>query len=324
MNPVRRWFVELSSRRRLVVGVAAIVIGVLAVVQTVQSTFGGPTPSGPSSSSLATSKNGLAAYASLLARAGMPVTQRRLPLGDGLPVTPAAALFVLGTPELDDRESAAVQRFVDDGGLLVAGGVESTLWTNRIFSLDLESVPLASDGSKGATLADAQSTARRITTPTGTGFDPEHLPVGSVALALSGDIPVAVRVPDGSGSLVLLSDVSMLDNSQLAQVDNAAFGLGLTGGRPVVFAESVHGFGPRGGLRGLPERWRWALGFVLAATLAWMVSRARRNGPPEVPVRDLPPARREYVDALGVTLARVRRRGGSTGTVPDPREDTDR
>ena len=324
MNPVRRWFLELSPGRRLVVGAASVVLGVLVLVQAVQSTVGGSAPSGPSSSSLATSKNGLAAYASLLARSGSAVTQRRLPLGDGLPVTPGAALFVLGAPELDDRESAAVRRFVDDGGQLIAGGVESTLWINRIFSLEMESVPLASNGSKGASLVDAGSPARRISTPSGIGFDPEHLPVGSVALALSADIPVAVSLPERSGSLVLLSDVSMLDNSQLAQRDNAAFGLGLPDGRPVVFAESVHGFGPRGGLRGLPERWRWSLGFMLAATLAWMLSRARRNGPPEVPVRDLPPARREYVDALGVTLARVRRRGGSTGTVPDPREDTDR
>ena len=323
MNGIRRWFLALPPIRRLAMGSAAVMVGALLVVQMTQSAFGGRAPSGPTSSSLATSESGLAGYASLLGRSGTAVTQRRLSLGDGRPVSPGATLFVLGASELGDRDSAAVQRFVEDGGQLVAGGTESTLWLNRLFDLQLEGAPVASP-KDGADVTDSAFSSRHITTPRGEGFDPDRLPVGSLALALAGNVPVAVRIPSGNGFLVVLSDPRLLDNSELARSDNASFGIELVGGRAAVFAESVHGFGPRGGLRGLPERWRWSLAFMLAATLAWMISRARRNGPPEVPVRDLPPARREYVDALGVTLARARRRGGSTGTVPVSEEDTDR
>ncbi|MDP9335811.1 MAG: hypothetical protein M3Q30_21240, partial [Actinomycetota bacterium] len=117
----------------------------------------------------------------------------------------------------------------------------------------------------------------------------------------------------GRGEMYFLADVSPLENAFLATGDNAAFGLALAGdaGRPVVFAEGVHGYGASRGLAAIPDRWKVALILVALAALAFVWSRARRFGPPDQSRRDLPPARAEYVHALSVSLERTRDHAGA-------------
>jgi hypothetical protein len=114
-----------------------------------------------------------------------------------------------------------------------------------------------------------------------------------------------VQVGVGSGQVVALADASILHNRHLDDADNAALAVSLVGqGRAVVFDEASHGYGA--GASGLPGRW---VRFLIAATLAvlvWMWTEAKRLGPPEDVARPLPPARREYVDALAVSLSRTR------------------
>jgi hypothetical protein len=108
--------------------------------------------------------------------------------------------------------------------------------------------------------------------------------------------------------VLLLARSSPLQNRLLGRADNAALGLALAGeaGRPVVFVETVHGYGLASGLAAIPDRWLWVLGGLLVAALTWMLARGRRLGPPERERRELPPPRRAYVEALGAALARTR------------------
>jgi hypothetical protein len=126
------------------------------------------------------------------------------------------------------------------------------------------------------------------------------------ALGGTGTTLLAVAAP-GRGRALLLADSSPLQNRLLGRADNAALGLGLAGepGRPVVFVETVHGYGLASGLAAIPDRWLWVLGGMLLAALTWMLARGRRLGPPERERRELPPPRRAYVEALGAALART-------------------
>jgi hypothetical protein len=121
----------------------------------------------------------------------------------------------------------------------------------------------------------------------------------------------------GSGRALLMADATPLHNAFLGRKDNAALGLALAGpaGRPVVFAEGVHGYGDETGLSALPWRWRFALVGIAIAAIVWMFARGRRLGPPEETHRALAPPRRDFVDALAATLARTRRRNEAVAPV---------
>jgi hypothetical protein len=72
-----------------------------------------------------------------------------------------------------------------------------------------------------------------------------------------------------------------------------------------VFAEGAHGFGEASGLGAIPGRWQAALVGLTLAALLGLIAAGRRLGPPEEADRPLPPPRREYVDAVAVSLART-------------------
>ena len=120
--------------------------------------------------------------------------------------------------------------------------------------------------------------------------------------------PIAALVRDGLGRIVLLADDSPLQNTYLARADNARFALDIAGApsRPVVFFETYHGYGSSSGTSAIPGRWDALILFLVLATLAYMLARGRRLGPPELAQRDLPPPRREYVEAIAGILARKR------------------
>jgi hypothetical protein len=114
----------------------------------------------------------------------------------------------------------------------------------------------------------------------------------------------------GRGRVVALADPSPLQNRLLGTADNAGFGLAAVGdGRTVAFAEGAHGYGHATGLGAIPGRWQAALVGLTLAALLGVVAAGRRLGPPEDAARPLPPARREYVDAVAVTLARTNQPG---------------
>jgi hypothetical protein len=125
-------------------------------------------------------------------------------------------------------------------------------------------------------------------------------------LAGSDDAPFALVGNVGAGRVVAFADSSPLQNAYLGRDDDAAVLLGAVGPapRPVVFDEHSHGYGGAGG--SIPAPWWRASWVALAAVVMLMWSVARRLGPAEEVARALPPPRREYVDALAVSLARSR------------------
>jgi hypothetical protein len=129
---------------------------------------------------------------------------------------------------------------------------------------------------------------------------------GRVAVGDSGTSLVTVdRV--GQGEIYFVADSSMLTNGYLGEADNASFALALAGeqGRPVVFAEGVHGYGRQRGWRAIPHQWKIALLFLAIAAIVYVWSRARRFGAPDRKARALPPPRSDYVRALATTLERT-------------------
>ena len=286
---VRRWLI-FGALFVLAVNLIALALGSAA-----------PTPGGPTSSSYATGPDGLAAYAELLARTGRTVTQSRQSPAEA-DLDPGSTVVVLDPEELTPEDHAALSRFVSSGGRLIAGGSPAG-WTEALLD---EAAWSAAPVPSAGVLAPAPETARvsRVTT----GGIGSFSATGSALplIGRDGSVVAAVAV-SGEGTLVLVADATPLQNRYLDEGDNAAFALGLAGPepRPVVFLESVHGYGSATGLGALPSQWKWALALGCVAAALFMWSRARRIGPPDEPARDLPPPRVAYVDSLAGILART-------------------
>ena len=131
--------------------------------------------------------------------------------------------------------------------------------------------------------------------------------LGAAQPAIGRDPALLAVARAGRGRALLLADPAPLQNRLLARADNAALGLALAGprARPVVFAESLFGYGRSTGLAALPGRWRLALALAGLAGLLWLASHARRLGPPERAAEVPPPPRREHVEALALALRRA-------------------
>lgn len=255
---------------------------------------------GPPSSSFSTSDRGVAAYSSLLEEFGFDVEGLRTSLAE-TDLDESWTLVVLDPPDLDGDEVIALRGFLQDGGHLVTGGADPA-WLD-----DLVAAPPTWRSGGTTSFSVPVSNVPGVTTVQTAGEGTWSDPGGGAVLAGSPTDALAVRLGVGAGMVTLLADVSPLQNRLLDRADNAGFALSLVGDAPVVFVESVHGYGPPRGLSAIPARWRWAgAGFVLATAL-WMWARGRRLGPPEQPNRVLPPPRRAYVEALAATLARARR-----------------
>lgn len=278
------------------VAAVALAVGAMSLVA-------GPAAAqtGPPSSSFSTSAPGVAAYAALLEEFDYEVEQLRGPLVTA-DLDRDWTLVLLEPLPSETGGLSAVRSFVSAGGRLIAGGRDPE-WVSQI----VDRAPSWAPGGASSYSAEAfgLSTVETAGEGSWSGGDGEVL-VGDAEEAL------AVEHPVGEGTVILLADVSPLQNRLLDHADNAAFGLSLAGDSPgpVVFAEGVHGYGPPSGLSALPLRLRWTLGGLAAAVGLWMWGRGRRLGPAEEPQRVLPPPRRAYVEALAATLARARRREG--------------
>lgn len=247
-----------------------------------------PGPQGPAESSFATSPAGLAAWAELLDRAGHRVSQLRQPLA-GARLSRASTLVVIGATGMAPAAAHRLEAFLQGGGRLVLGGG----WLNRVMPALISSPPGWRPGGPRT---------YSISGPVG---------VSQVAAAGQGSFQPGSRLlisrPVGSGVLVLLADPSPVENRLLARVDNAQLALDLAGfpGRPIVFAEALHGYGQATGLAAIPASWWLAFAGLALAGGAWAVSRGKRLGPPEAPPPPAVPPRSAYVDALAATLLRA-------------------
>ena len=290
--------------------VVLLLVGLLVVAELTSAVVGGlgggSSGAQGDSSSYDASPTGTEAFGQLLSLRGHPV-DRLTTAPASARLAPGATLFVLDPIDWTASDTTAVERLLAEGRDVVLGGrpPEGLLgalphlgaipeWSA---SLTGDVRPVASPPPEGV---------KRVVVPGLGSYRPSSIGHGvRVLLAGRGGVlAAAVRV--GAGSLVLLSSTSCIANEALGRADNAAWALDLAGAgrRPVVFDEYDHGFGrPGAGLAGLPGRWRWGLGIALLALGVWLLSAARRFGPPARQERLMIPPRVHYVDALATALA---------------------
>lgn len=287
-----------DARVRTGLAIVAALVGfgiILAIVDRLQ-----PEPEGPASSSYATSPEGLAAYASVLARSGVEVRRLRTRIAE-TPPREDETLVVLDPDVMEPEEAQAIGAWVRAGGRLVAGGSGDASWLDEV----LGEPPVWSPGDPGsrrALVPVAETTGVRDAFSNGGGWRE----VGAALPAIGPPrAPLLVVASAGEGSVALLADATPLQNRALARADNAALGLALAG-REVAFLETVHGYGVARGFGGLPARVRWTLlGLALTAIVAvWAAG--RRFGETEDPDIEPPPPRVAYVDALAAALVRAK------------------
>lgn len=269
-----------------------------------------PEPSGPAGSSYATSPAGLAAYAELLGREGRTVRSLRERPATARLDPVRATLVITALAPLQVEDVRAIRRFAERGGRVLAAGREA----GKMLARPPRWAPARAGAARPRGRApETNGVATVLASDGGTWREPGE--ARPVLRAPTGALLVVART--GRGRVALLADPSPLSNAGLARVDNAALGLAVAGerGRRVVFAESVHGFEPRTGLAALPERWRWALGGLLLAGVALLLSRLRRLGPPEAGGGAAAPARADYVRALAGAIDRSGRPGQGVAPV---------
>lgn len=261
-----------------------------------------PSPSGPAGSSYATAPRGVAAWAELLRRQGHAV--RRVRGGPG-ELRRGETAVVLDPRNLLPRDARRLARFTRDGGRLVAGGTAPEAWL-RFVAPDVAWRPGGREVVRGHL---------RVRTA-GVGHWRELGGARSTVGPRGGSVVAEQGL--GRGRLVLVADPSPVQNRLLAEADDAVLALALAGppSRPVAFLESVHGFGRASGLAALPTGWRWGLVLLVLAGLCWVASQARRLGPPDVAVRELPPPRAAYVEAIALVMLRADRGSGDDPPMP--------
>ena len=266
-------------------------------------------PHGAPSSSYATNADGTAAWATLAARNRHPVIQLRKSLVRTA-LDPTATVVVLNPESLLHSEGLRLLSFVRAGGRLVIGGREPQDFLPALLPRPPEWVA----GSARYDLPTARGSA--ITAHIGVVRT-----AGEGAWAQgSGDRPLLTDSAGdalllerrlGRGALLLLADPSPLQNRLLASADDAQLALNLAPAppAPIVFVESLHGFGEARGLAAVPARWWALLGGLLLAGLLWVLARGRRLGPPERAsgrgAAPSVPARGAYVYALSLVLRRA-------------------
>lgn len=288
---------------RWVVGIGIGVILLNVALGLLGEMYGGP--QGKPSSSYATSPEGTAAFAELLASRGHPVVPMRGALSETLPED--GVVVVLDPEAISEEEVAALREWVAAGGSLVIGG-RPQLWSRDLVGAGLRWSPA---GVLEARPLVAVPETASVTSIGGEGFGTWEdsgaaLPVLGLENQSARTLVSVAAI--GEGRAVLLADTSVLHNRYLAKSDNATFALNLTGapGTPVHFAEGVHGYGDATGLMAIPFRWKLALAGLAVAAIVWMIAVGRRLGPPEPEARALAPPRRAYVEALATTLGRTK------------------
>jgi hypothetical protein len=288
----------MGTGKRLVTVVVGAFLVYNAAVYGVQLVTGGADPGGPRSSSYTTDDDGIRAWADLLGLRDRKVSRLRDTLAES-DLDPGATLVVADPDQVSADDQEAVGRFLTDGGRLVLVGSFSAPFLGS--DIEWESHGTDRVQVRGDDAGDA-----RVVEGDGRGSFVGDLGPGIEPLGTDGDVVVAAAGPVAGGRVVAIADSSLLHNEHLAGADNAAFALAIVGeaGRPVLFLESVHGYGAASGLGALPEAAKATLIGLVGAALAGMWCAGQRFGPPEDRARRFPPPRRAYVDAMAVSLAR--------------------
>jgi hypothetical protein len=221
-------------------------------------------------------------------------------------------LFVLNPQGKLTSELAAIHGYLLAGGTVVLAGRPAAgvlrdllgpgplpIWQEATPGLSRAAAPAPENYAANTVISTTSGSWR--TAATG-GVEDQRLRTllgGSRgALALLAEV--------GRGRLVLLASSSPLDNGLLGRDDNAAFALDLAGpaGSPVAFDEYDHLKTSSGaGIAGLPGHWQAGLLLALVAVVVWILSAARRFGPPVRAEREPVPPRIAHVDAVAALLA---------------------
>lgn len=269
----------------------------------------------PSGSSYGVKEFGVGALADLAEKFDYQVRRLRVPLSKAIQdgeISQNSTVVVLSA-SFEDSLSERLQQFVDGGGRVIVGDSVGMPKGFEIADASLRSDFSEAQLPNARVAIPSRPDIRELTVRGSAAFvspanDTEL--VGSLtaqAIAWDADRPIAYQATNESGgTFFLLADWTALSNELLAFGDNAAFALHILGpvDRPVVFAEETHGFSDRLDATGLPRNVRWFIGGLLAATLALMWTRSRRNGPPELRHRELAPARSDYARSLGAAIDR--------------------
>lgn len=313
---------------------ALVVLAATAVVVDFVFSFVGAVYGTPSrqvlgaGSSLDTSPSGTAALARLLAESHHPVSQLETPLAkSSLPVP--GTLFVLDPQHPLTSDLPAIESYLHRGARVVLAGQVPPGVLHDLFGSG--PVPVWQPVNPGRAHAGAPQPENFGAASVDSGVDGAWTTPGGSArrvhtLLAGVHAPLALWTKLDGGRLVLLGSAGALENRNLARGDNAAFALDLAGatGAPVSFDEYDHLQTQSGsGLAGLPGHWRAALLLGLAAVIVWMLSAAKRFGPPTAAARELVPPRIEYVEAMADLLgsgARARSRAAVDPLRRDARE----
>ena len=271
------------------------------------------------SSSYATNADGLAAWAQLLRRNRHTVVQLRTSLQRAR-LDPRGTVIVLDPSSLLHSEGERLLTFVKEGGRLLIGGHEPQSTLPALLPSPPKWAPTGE-----AQLLPAESGAASVAgvgevASAGEGEWTESHGYTAPLRGAHGHGPLLERTI-GKGTLALLADASPLQNRLLASDDNAQFALDLSGQdrQPVVFVESVPGYGPSRGLAAqlfsepgagsdlaaLSTRWWVAFAGLLLAGLLWSVARGRRLGVAEPAGEQAQPPRADYVHAMSLLLRRT-------------------
>ena len=337
----------MRPRVELAIGIVVmLLLGALAAGLGIRA--GGPDTSDGRRSTYLTGPYGARAWATALERMGVKVGRHR---SWEPPASPPAMLALLDPSRPISAWTAARLIALADSGteLLVAGRgaapvMECVGWsvqnvipqpTNdsssmRITavlvrtSLGFEEAPSSDDGTDAVC-------ARGV--------------ISSGVLLFAGDSqPAAVRLQLASGGRVtLVADGSLFSNAALRDTRAGEFTLGLVAGRvdEILVDESVHGFGPGGGMLAAARDWlqdssaRWTLLQLALLLMLALAAAAIRFGPTQRLPR---PSRRsalEHVRALATALGAARghqvavaamvqglhRRLGRQGELPRAQQD---
>lgn len=306
------WWSTLGRAQRAALVVLGLIVGVNVVLAALGGLLGGD-PGGPVSSSFSTGRGGLQAWSELLGRTGHPVTRLRTSVARADP--PTSATVVVADPgRISRAEQRRLAAFVAGGGRLVTLGVSSAELLHTVTGARV----LGGLGELGIrTWVPVPETAgvERVAGGAGAAFSvaPPFVAVAGSAANTAGPsfgrepAEAAVLVADvGRGRVVAVADATVFHNSQLARADNAVLALRVVGStrRPVIFVESVHGFGATGA-GALPSNWKWALAGIAAAVAAGLWSAGSRFGAAEPAERELRPPRLAHVAAVAADLDRL-------------------
>lgn len=279
---------RIRTRNRILV--AAGILAGLWLTTVLITNWADPTTSGSPGSSEVTTGGGLAAWHDILRELELPVSRSSQPPGEASFPRGAVLIAVAPGATYPASDTAAVRRFVEDGGRLI---------TTPDIAAQLVEVAASSDATPGPGTPSADVELDGV----------ERLPLGRTRVSSPDGMPLIVDsvgrsavlvVTLADGDIVVMADWDLLDNDSIGDDDSAVLAVRLTDGRPTVFDESLHAPDRRflDRFRGFPGL-IWAL-FVAMALWVWS---GRRVGPVTPADRSLPPPRAAYLEAVAASLA---------------------